>query len=709
MFVRQAAPGAPGETAPAASPSWENPVPAQNPNGDGELIKGSLTRARVTDFTRRNGYKTLSLALILFMIGLAVLSILPVRYSATALVVVDPREERVTNEQDVLPGIGQDSAALQSLIEIAKSDGFLLPLIEQLKVAEDSDIAGGETDPSKILEKFRKRLDISRRGLTYVIAMTVVSNRPTQAARYANAIADAFVASQTQARTDATEGASGFLNSRLKTLSDRLRASEDAVATFKSEHRIVNAGRESTTRQLRVTELSQQVSAAKLRAEDAKNRFEQAQRDLKINVEVPSGSRTDILTVLRAQRTQLNDQIAQKRAVLGDRHPDLVIANSQLAELNRQIEAERKRAVDGAKSDYETALEQQRSLEKQLKAQEGEMLQDGQAAVKLQELQRDAEANKNIYEQFLSRFKTTNEQRLFQKTQTKVVSAATPPTRSTRPPLMLILAGLAIGSLLSATAIVMLLDAIPSRQALSVASADATPAKLAPKQDTKTPAAILAHARRGAEQRPVSRPPPRLEPLKGLHSHAQELLDSMQPGQRGRLVLVTTGESDAGDGAAARALNASAVQRGMLSVLIEVTPKEALFRQPAADPGMTGNGGRVLRTDAQSVIQLLDAGPNVGGSTYPGDVRAEFDLIIVSAPSPAEHGDVAAISALCDHTIIVAREGNSQAPVVNRAKAAVARSGNSTITVVADDSRGADKPASGMVPTGRRDRTRLAV
>ena len=68
------------------------------------------------------------------------------------------------------------------------------------------------------------------------------------------------------------------------------------------------------------------------------------------------------------------------------------------------------------------------------------MLVDGQALVKLQELQRDAEANKNIYEQFLSRFKTTNEQRLLQSSQTKIASLATPPIRSTRPPLALLLA-----------------------------------------------------------------------------------------------------------------------------------------------------------------------------------------------------------------------------------------------------------------------------
>src|ERR1700738_4654295 len=452
MFVRQEARDTAGQKAPAAPQSWENPLQAlaqntqaQNPGGNRELIEGSLTVSGAVAFLRRNGKKIIALALILFTAGFFILSIIPLRYAATALVVVDPREQRVTTEQDVLPGIGQDAAALQSLIEIAKSDGFLKPLIEHLKVADDDEIAGGEREPSRLLEKFRSRLDISRRGLTYIIAITFVSNRPAQAAYYANAVAEAFVASQTQVHTEATDEAAGWLNSRLKILSDRLRASEDAVAAFKADHRIVNAGRESTTSQLRVTELSQQVSAARLRTEEAKNRYEQAQRDLKANVDAPARSRTDLLNILRAQRTQLNDQIAQKRAVLGDRHPDLVISYNQLSELNRQIEIERKRTIDSAKSDYETVLEQQRSLEKQLKSLEGQILEDGQASVKLQELQRDADANKNIYEQFLSRFKTTSEQRLLQSTQTKIASLATPPIRSTRPPLGLLLAAVVIG------------------------------------------------------------------------------------------------------------------------------------------------------------------------------------------------------------------------------------------------------------------------
>src|SRR3954453_11328470 len=453
-----------GVSGPAANPaSWETPAdPRVKARGAAPRpLIASLSARRAAAFLRMNGRRIASIALALFALGIVVLMIVPTRYAATALVVVDPREQRVTSEQDVLPGIGQDAAALQSLIEIAKSDGFLRPLIEQLNVSSDEDIAGGQTDETRLLEKFRAHLDISRRGLTYVIGITVTSNRPQQAAWYANAVAEAFVANQGRVRTDATDEAADWLNSRLKALNERLRTSEDAVASFRLQHKIINAGKDSTTQQLRVTELTQQVSTARVRTEEARARYEQAQRDLKANVDGPV--KQDLLSTLRAHRSALNDQIAQKRAVYGDRHPDLMISLSQLNDLNRQIEVERRKSIETAKSEYEAQLEQQKSLENQLKTVESQMLSDGQALVRLQELQREADANRNIYEQFLSRFNATSEQRLLQNSQTKVASPAIPPSRPTRPPLSLLLAALAIASLLSSTAIAGVMTSLPGK------------------------------------------------------------------------------------------------------------------------------------------------------------------------------------------------------------------------------------------------------
>ncbi|MGY3692503.1 uncharacterized protein involved in exopolysaccharide biosynthesis/Mrp family chromosome partitioning ATPase [Bradyrhizobium sp. USDA 3240] len=669
-------------TEPAAS--WETAgVPAGQSSA--ETTKGVLSIPGVLAFFREKGQRILMLAAVIFAVGIILLMLIPARYAATALVVVDPREQRVTADQDVLPGIGQDAAALQSYVEIAKSDGFLGPLIDQLKVAEDNDISGGKTDTTRLLDRFRSRLDISRRGLTYVIAIKFTSDNPQRAAYYANAVAEAFVASQRGTRSVATDEAADWLKSRLKTLNDRLRTSEDAVAKFKLEHRIVNAGKESTTQQLRVTDLTQQVAAARARTEEAKARYEQLQRDLKANVDGPA--KQDLLSALRAQRSALNDQIAQKRGVLGDRHPDLVMALSQLSDLNRQIEIERKKNIDTAKSEYEAQRDQQKALEDQLKAAESQILVDGQAFVKLQELQRDADANKNIYEQFLSRYRTTDEQRGLQNSQTKIASPATPPIRSTLPPLPLLLVALAIVSLLTSTAIVAVpgldlkqlpIKSIPPLRRAEAPAPAPVPAPAAPQSALPPGLPVLARipnlvspdAVRSVWQTPISTT---AEP--DLSPHLQLLIENIEqlPGEHGKVALLLSVETGTGGSTVARSLNRSAVKNGMLSVLIEMETSRA----EAAPP----QGAGIIKADLPSVVELLGASSKE--PPYPqDDIRADFGLIIVDASSLAVQPAAVALAAHADLVILVVREGAANTAAIGKARADLSRFGSVPIALV---------------------------
>lgn len=666
-FGRRAQPTKSGSTGVAAS--WGRNSSNGEAGRTAARAGGALTVAGALAFLRHNARRILTLALAIFAFGAVVLLVIPTRYAATALVVVDPREQRVTTEQDVLPGIGQDSAALQSLVEVAKSDGFLKPLIDELKVRDDPDLSGGYSDPARLLERFRNRLDISRRGLTYVIAFRFTSNRSERAAYYANAIAEAFVARQSRIRSEATDEAADWLGGRLKSLSDRLKASEDAVAAFKLEHRIVNAGKDATTQQLRVTELSQQVAAARARTEEAKARYEQAQRDVKANVESPV--KQDLLSALRAQRSALNDQIAQKRAVLGDRHPDLVMSYSQLNDLNRQIEVERKKGIDTAKSEYEAQRDQQKALEGQMKAAESQLLVDGQALVKLQELQRDAEANRNIYEQFLSRSKTTNEQRLLQSSQTKVASLAIPPLRSTLPPLPLLLAALAIGSLLTSTAVVVATGRGAGQSVPDVRDPEPAPRQAGawsrPPVWSRIPDLMPREAPRNIWQGPVSATELDLGP------HLRPLFDRLDalPGPIGKVVLVLSVGKRAGGNTVARSLNRWSVNSGKLSVLIRVEPDLGGAGTHLAQAPADGT----TTADFRSVDELLSAGSRPGPAPA-DDIRSEFDLIIVHATSLALQPEVAALAAHADTVVLVGREDAIDSAAMRRVTAALSRFGS---------------------------------
>lgn len=667
-----------------------------------------LSVARIARFLLDNARRIAAVAAVLFSLGIVGLWLVPAKYAATALVIVDPREQRVTPDQEVLPGIGQDAAALQSLVEIAKSDGFLEPLIDKLKVADDYEISGGDTDRARVLEKFRKHLEIARRGLTYVIAMTFVSKDPQRAADYANAIASAFVASQTNTRTVATDDAAAWLNSRLKTLSDKLRASEDAIAAFKTQYRIVDAGKESTTRQLRVTELTQQVSAARLQVEEARGRYEQAQRDLKSDVDGSTGSKSDLLTALRAQLNQLNDQIAQKRAVLGDRHPDLVMSYNQLAELKRQIEVERRRNVANAKSDYEALLDKQKTLEAQLKQLEGDMLTDAQAAVKLKELQREADANRAIYEQFLARYNATNQQRLLQATQTKVASLATPPSRSTRPPLSLMLAVLAVVSLLGGVVVAVIMDRYRPRVGIdedkekSVAGEGPAGADVASEPHPISGGAAIPPPT-PITSRPRPPGPPDVSAAAAVQPGfpdipvpVQRILDTIgvKTSDRGRVVLVTSTDVASG-GAVARALNQAAVDRGLLSVVVEVAPDSASLQAGLA--AERSAAVRTLKTSVRSLLRLLSAVPNDAAQE---DIRSEFHLVLIDAPSPRACPEVAQLAAHTDYNLLAVGATSNDPGAIQHAQASLSRFGRAPIAIVTNQ--------IGGQPAAERSDTRLA-
>ena len=645
--------------------SWENPEssPAAASSED-RPSRRSLSPSQLANILRTNVRNIAVLALALFALGAIVLLIFPAKYTATSLVLIDPREQKITNDQDVLPGIGQDAAALQSIVEIAKSDGFLRPLIEKLGVANDAEVAGSETNIAQLLTRFRSRLDVSRRGLTYVVAISFSSSDASRAAYYANAVAEAFVAEQSKTRSMATDDAAGWLSERLKALRGKLTASEEAIAAFKSKYRIIDAGKDSTLRQVRATDLSQQVSLAKLRAEEAKTRFEQVQRDLRSNVDASAGSRSELLSVLRAQRTQLDDQIAQKRAVFGERHPDLVISMTQRDALERQIETERRRIIHAAKSDYETLKDQQRHLEAALNSAEREMLTTAEASVKLQDLQRESDANRGIYEQFLARFKATTEQRSLQTAQTKIVSYATVPARPSRPGLPLLLAAIAVACMLvSASAVtVAAVRGLPLRL-----PARRTPARAAPAAVTPAPApapvledramnailnlpvwGVVPYGSSLASSGGASQPPPAIK--RRLTDFLEKI--ALTRGLRGRVVLLLSGSAQHRKTMIAEALHGLALDRGMLSALVQIDPQRN-ERPSAITPGQL-RATTTLRTTSAS-LQMLLSGQAQGVSRL-HDIRSDFDVIVVDGTSLQDPADIAGLADYIDFAVFLIDE-----------------------------------------------------
>lgn len=102
--------------------------------------------------------------------------------------------------------------------------------------------------------------------------------------------------------------------------------------------------------------------------------------------------------VIEAQRTR--EGMAVK---YGEKHPNLVKANGDLQEAQRQYEVEISRSVQQIKNDYDTALLEEQTMGRALDAAKADAQDLSKKSVNYNVMEREAKSNRQVYESLLQR------------------------------------------------------------------------------------------------------------------------------------------------------------------------------------------------------------------------------------------------------------------------------------------------------------------
>lgn len=418
---------------------WDMPTRASGGTGRKErrFAAGPVDPLAFAGFIMRNIVKIGAVALAITVAGVMLIMLVPFPYSATAVVLVDPREQNVTLQEDVLSPIGSDSAVLESMVQIVRTDGFLMPLLSQLGLVDTA--KDSREDQLKVLARFRRDLNVSRRGATYLIEITYRGKTAEEAARVANAVAKTFADYHNGALDSANQNAARALSERLVELRRNLTESEKAVADFQAQNNIVYLDQGGTVQKRELSELSAQLATARNDTEQARARYEEA---LKGNGVGQVGSEdangpTAQYNTLRQQRGQLERELAELGTVYGPRHPRIELTRQAMANLDRQIAEEGRMITEQLKRSLEVAQSRQDLLTAQLNRLSSGVSMTNTAEVELEALRREAAADRAIYESFLNRNKATDELAAINAGNVRVVSEAIAPLASTRPSLAL--------------------------------------------------------------------------------------------------------------------------------------------------------------------------------------------------------------------------------------------------------------------------------
>ena len=222
----------------------------------------------------------------------------------------------------------------------------------------------------------------------------------------------------------------------------RVRTSEQAVAAYKSANNIVDVTQGNRLVSRQVEDLTQQLALQRSRTADARARLERIQQGanrISDPAALSESLQSTVIANLRTQYTEAARLEAEYSALYGSRYPGLIAIRAQRGDIKKQIEAEIARILIAVRNEYQVAASHEASLEAglvRLKEQSG---QYNEANVKLQELEREAQANRQLFEQFLNRAKETTEQQSLQIADARIISPALIPLKPDRPPPLLLL------------------------------------------------------------------------------------------------------------------------------------------------------------------------------------------------------------------------------------------------------------------------------
>jgi uncharacterized protein involved in exopolysaccharide biosynthesis/Mrp family chromosome partitioning ATPase len=392
--------------------------------------------------------------------GLAIVIALstPQRFISTAQILIDPRDLRVLQNEVTPGGILNDSttAYLESQARVIASDKIKIRVIEQEDLTSDPEFGALSDVENPVTEAFRKligaqrpkregdpvvmaleamdrRVWVKRNERTFVIDIGVATQDPKKSARIANALAAAYFKDQLEVRSDATKRASTSLTSRLSELRDRLRDSEEKVQQFKTANDIASVGNRSVNEE-QMTQASALLAGTRNRVADSKARFDQLSQLSPTRLEsgsLPEAVSSNTVTALRAQLGAALAREAELVTLLGPSHPQMISARSQVRDARRQIAEELARIVQAAKLDYERAIAAEKSLVQRFGDLKKDSFATNQASVQLRELEREAEANRSVYQAFLQRAREATELVGIDASNARVISDAMPATRPT--------------------------------------------------------------------------------------------------------------------------------------------------------------------------------------------------------------------------------------------------------------------------------------
>lgn len=710
--------------------------PQTNPGYSAEPESGGI--GAMVDFAlgflRRQYLVIILTAVFAITASIIYLRIAPPTYTGRVQVLLANPRAQFVQQQSILSEPAFDLSQIETQMQLLKSSALATTVINQLDLSNDPDFNGsgpsisrlwrspvtppeqsnasiGARPSEAVIAAFQDRLSANRVGASSILEISFNSSNPERAAEIANAVANAYLAEQLNAKFEANRSATSWLQDRLRDLSEQALNAERAVNQYKSQNNIVSSDGKSIDDQ-QITELNNRLMAARSQLTEASARLNQYEAILRTNpANLPAMGTLDavgsdvtsnpIINGLRQQYLELTRRENEYSARFGPNHQAVLTLRNRMRDLRSSIFEEVRRLAENSRTDLEVAKQRQQQIERQLAEAVAQSRTTNSAEITIKELENRAKGLRSLSDMFQQRYIGSKQQETFPIAETRVIQAASPPQAKSKPKSKIVMAlgligGIGLGVMLGLFRELMdrvfrtsaqieaelglpCLALVPE---LAVPNSPLRRAKLAADGDLGQRMISRASAiHRAVVDRPLSRFAEAIRSIKlAIDLNATKTsnqvigITSALPNEGKTTIAASLAQLIGHGGKSVIVVDcdlrnpslSSALAPNAAAGIIEVTNggqsiEETVWRDPTTNlaflPAVRRNdllhSSELLSTD--SMHKLFDR------------LRASYDYVIVDLPPLTPLVDVRATTQLVDHFILVVEWGQTKIDVVKHA------------------------------------------
>ncbi len=641
-------------------------------------------------------------------------------YEAVGQIAVNRADPNLITFKDSGPTADYyDQSDLDTEVRVLQSDLMALQVIRQLNLDKRPEFGGHSdqklpnlvADPlqsdsnrtSAVLGAFRGSLHVTLIPNTRIIEIHYNSTDPQLAASAVNTLAATYVEQNFKTKFESTMQASDWLSKQLVDLQMKVETSQEKLVRYQKEHEILGTDEKTNITTEKLDEVNKEMTIAEFDRMQKEAVYRQTQSNdpdaiaAAISSDTAggaSGATSGLLEKLREQQANLRIQVADLSTQFGPSYPKVAQLNSQLKEIDRQLQSETNKAVDHLKGQYLAALQREDMLRGSFEKQKQEANKLNESAIEYSILKRDLDSNRTLYEGLLEKLKEAGVTAGLRSNNFRIINAARVPTSPSEPNIPRNLSFALVLGVISGVGLAFLLDSMDNTvrtpeqaQALScLPSLGMIPLNSRSGNHGATGKRLALTASKEVVET-VTQVRPQSQMAESYRALRTSLLLS-NLGAPPKVIMVTSARPQ--EGKTTTSINTAIVlaQKGVRVLLMD-----ADLRRPSIHKtlGMGPRSGlsNVL-TGSATVQQTIAASPILpnlfimpAGTPPPNpaellassnmrdlleELREQFDHIVIDTPPTLSVTDAVVLSPRADATILVIRSGQTTKQALRRAR-----------------------------------------